>query len=220
MKLDLQNPTIKIVLYILPVIIVAPLFFFAIYSPKTEEIKKLQAELVKMDGEIVQAKEKVKRLPTAKEKLQRAEARYNALKKFLPEENEISDLLKQVSDIGITSGLKINKWQPDKKRQYTAKGDKAKVLYEIPVNVVMEGSYHNMGTFLGRLTNLDRIVNISNLKLAQPKYKQVREDSPYSSARAERNEALLTIEFKGSTFSSAPETEQEQEFKPTKKKGR
>lgn len=208
-KLDLQKPVVKIVLYVLPIIIIAPIFFFAIYQPKTKEIKTLMAAIEKTDKSIKDARKKVKRLPGVKDRLKRAKLRYAQLKKFLPEENEISDLLRQVSDIGIRSGLKVVKWEPKKKKIYKSKITKSKTLYEIPVQVSMQGSYHKVGTFLGRLTNLDRIINIRNLKLSAPKYTFVKEDSPYASARAEISEALLSVNFQGSTFSSIPSSELE-----------
>jgi len=96
--------------------------------------------------------------------------------------------LRQISDLGIKSGLKIILWKPEQKKDHPSG-----IIYEIPVNVELSGSYHNLGIFFSSLTKLNRIVNISDIKLSDPK--------------PQRNEAILKITFKATTFSSIPEKE-------------
>ena len=114
--------------------------------------------------------------------------RINELKEKLPEEKEISSLLKQVSDLGIASGLTIKSWKTGQKATHSSG-----IVYEIPVSVDVEGTYHNLGYFLSSLTKLNRIVNISDMKLGSPKLVKA--------------ENLLTASFKASTFLAVPEAE-------------
>ena len=96
--------------------------------------------------------------------------------------------MKQVSDLGIAAGLNIKSWKPGPKTTHTSG-----IVYEIPVSVDVEGTYHNLGYFLSSLTKLNRIVNISNMKLSSPKLV--------------KNEVILSASFKASTFSAVPEAE-------------
>jgi type IV pilus assembly protein PilO len=110
------------------------------------------------------------------------------LKQQLPDEKEVSTLLKQVSDLCIRSGLKVILWKPQQRKPHSSG-----IVYEIPVSVELSGSYHNLGYFFSSLTKLNRIVNISNIKLGDPK--------------ADQGSAMLRISFTATTFSAIPEEE-------------
>src|SRR5208283_5116051 len=74
---------------------------------------------------------------------------------------EVSGLLKQVSDLGVKSGLQVVTWRPGIKSIHPGND-----VYEIPVNVEMRGSYHYFGQFFSNITGINRIVNISNITLS------------------------------------------------------
>jgi type IV pilus assembly protein PilO len=114
--------------------------------------------------------------------------RLDELKLQLPEEKEVSTLLKQVSDLGIRSGLHIMLWKPEQKKTHPSG-----IVYVIPVKVELTGSYHSLGYFFSSLTKLDRIVNISDIKLSDPK--------------PGKDVASLKVSFTATTFSSIPEEE-------------
>ncbi|KJR43959.1 pilus assembly protein PilO [Candidatus Magnetoovum chiemensis] len=215
MKLNLSSlhPGLKILINVLPVIIVGCAFFFLIYKPQTEKIQKISNEIMKIGKEIEEAKKKVALLPGVKEQLAKAESRYAEIKKQLPEEQEISDLLKQVSDLGKDAGLRISTWKPMGKTNHPSK-----ILYEIPVQVTMQGTYHRLGVFLGTLTGLDRIVNIVDIKLKGSN--KMEEGATLSGPVTDKDETLLSIKFKGSTFSSIPEAEQQAIASGAGKKGK
>ncbi|MFA6055180.1 MAG: type 4a pilus biogenesis protein PilO, partial [Thermodesulfovibrionales bacterium] len=114
--------------------------------------------------------------------------RLEELKLQLPEEKEITSLLKQVSDLCIRAGLKVSLWKPEAKRTH-ASG----IVYEIPVKVELGGSYHSLGSFFSSLTKLNRIVNITDFRLTDPK--------------PDKGLAFIKIAFTATTFSSVPEEE-------------
>ncbi|NOX19830.1 MAG: type 4a pilus biogenesis protein PilO [Nitrospirae bacterium] len=169
-------------------LIISILFYFLFYKPTTTEIKSLEADIQKQEQEIANAERKLAKLPELKAKYDVLVMELDELKRQLPEEKEVSNLLKQVSDLGIESGLTIQLWKPANKRVH-ASG----ILYEIPVKVEMSGSYHNLGKFFSSLTRLSRIVNINNIKLSNPKIRG--------------REAILKIALNTVTFSAIPEKE-------------
>ncbi len=184
----------------LPLVILL-LFFFIYYRPKSAEIKALKSEIQKQEQEITNAERKLAKLPELKAKYNVLVMELDDLKRQLPEEKEVSGLLKQVSDLGIESGLVINLWKPANKRVHSSG-----ILYEIPVKVEMSGSYHNLGVFFSKLTTLNRIVNLKNIKLGRP--------------RPSGKEAVLQIALDTVTFSAIPEKELEKMKKSKKKKRR
>jgi type IV pilus assembly protein PilO len=153
-----------------------------------KQIKTLETNIDKQNNEIAASQAKAAKLEILKMENERLLNRINELKEQLPEEKEISSLLKQVSDMGIAAGLEIKSWKPSPKTTH-ASG----IVYEIPVAVEVIGTYHNFGNFLSSLTRLNRIVNINDMKIGNPK--------------KERNESTLTVTFKASTFSAISESE-------------
>jgi len=164
------------------------LFLFLYYNPKQQEIKRLKDEIVQQEKEIANAKIKVKKLKELKERYALLKKELEELKRQLPEEKEVTNLLKQVSDLGIKAGLIIKLWKPSNRRTHSSG-----IVYEIPVEVEMIGSYHKLGIFFSSLTSLERIVNISNIRL--------------SNAKPVGKEAEIQISFDAITFSAIPEAE-------------
>ena len=190
LKIDMKAlPTYaKVIIAVLPSIVIIVLVLFLFISPKQKQIKVLDAKIDKQNNEIAVSTSKAEKLEMLKMENEKLMNRINELKLQLPEEKEISSLLKQVSDLGITAGLEIKSWKPSQKMTHSSG-----IVYEIPVAVEVIGTYHNLGYFLSSLTRLNRIINISDMKFGTPK--------------RERNQTVLTVSFKASTFSVIPEQE-------------
>ncbi len=69
-----------------------------------------------------------------------------------------SQLIRQISDIGVRSELDITllRPQPEQLREYYA---------EVPVTLKMLGAYHSLGQFFDKLAQLPRIISVSKIKL-------------------------------------------------------
>jgi len=189
-KLDIKTlPSyVKIIIAVVPSIIIAVLVLFLVINPKLEQIKKLEKQIGTQNNEIAASQAKAAKLEVLKMENEKLVARINELKEQLPEEKEISNLLKQVSDMGTSAGLEIKSWKPAPKATHPSG-----IVYEIPVSVDVIGTYHNLGYFLSSLTKLNRIVNINDMKLGTPK--------------KDKNETILQVSFRASTFSAVPEAE-------------
>lgn len=200
-NLNIKNlpPYAKAIISVLPAVILSVVVLIVVIMPKQKEIKALDAKIDTQNNEIAASQSKVAKLDILKQENERLIARINELKEQLPEEKEISSLLKQVSDLGIAAGLNIKSWKPAQKAAHSSG-----IVYEIPVSVDVEGTYHNLGYFLSSLTRLNRIVNISDMKIESPK--------------ETKGENLLSVSFKASTFSAIPEGEEAKAADKTGKK--
>ncbi len=189
-KLDIKTlpAYVKIIVAVLPSIIIALLVLILVVNPKLQQIKVLEAQIDKQNNEIAASQAKAAKLEVLKMENERLVKRINELKEQLPEEKEISSLLKQVSDMGTSAGLEIKSWRPAPKTTHPSG-----IVYEIPVSVDVIGTYHNLGYFLSSITKLNRIVNINDMKLGSPK--------------KEKGESILQVSFRASTFSAVPDAE-------------
>ena len=194
---------VRTIIAILPALVIAIAVTFMLILPKNKEIKALESKIQVQENEIAKSQAKAEKLTELIAENQRLRNRLNELKEQLPEEKEVSDLLKQVSDLGIASGLRILLWKPEQRVTHLSG-----IVYEIPVKVELSGSYHNLGYFFSSLTRLNRIVNISDIKLGDPK--------------PAKDSTVLKVTFAATTFSAIPEEEiaQQQKEMKTEKKGK
>ena len=143
----------------LPLILIVA-FVVLIYMPKAEEIAGLHIKITKLDAEIADGEEKIKRLDALIVENKALKEKLANLREQLPQEKEVSVLLKQISELGLKSGLDIILWKPEPR-----KTDAEGLYVEIPVTVEVMTDYHQLGAFLSHISRLQRLVNISDIML-------------------------------------------------------
>ncbi len=202
MAIDIKNlpPAVRVILIILPIIIIVPAFYFFVYSPKTKTVERLEKDVSKLNNEINVSSIKVAQLDELKKKNLMLQSKLKELKEQLPEEREVSSLLKEVSDLGAKSGLGILLWKPSERR-----ADPSGLYEEIPVKVEVTGGYHELGVFFSHISKLPRIVNISAIKMGNVK--------------VEKGAPVIQSTFTATTFAAVTEKVGEKKEEDKKKKG-
>jgi type IV pilus assembly protein PilO len=190
LKLDMKNLPryARVAVAIVPSLIIALVVVILVIMPKHKEIQALNSKIDDQNNQIATSQAKGARLDVLIKENEQLLKRLNELKEQLPEEKEISNLLKQVSDICTESGLDMKSWRPGQRKKHPSG-----IVYEIPVSVAVTGTYHDFGKFLGNLTKLNRIVNVKNIQMGSP--------------RMVGGTDVLQISFTASTFSAIPESE-------------
>jgi type IV pilus assembly protein PilO len=83
-------------------------------------------------------------------------------KRIVPEEKEVDGFMKMLDAEAAKSGIEL--------RRYTAQPSASKEFYtEVPFEIELDGSYYSMMKFFDRVAKLERIVNVSNLLVANTK---------------------------------------------------
>ncbi len=161
-RLDIENmpPLNRRLLLILPSLIIIALSVYFFIMPLFEEQKMLSEEVKKQQDDISIAQQKTAKLPALIAENRRLQDKLTELQMQLPEEKEVSPLLRQVSLLGIRSGLEVLLWKPKEKSVHASKQ-----VFEIPVEVEMRGAYHNFGQFFSGIIKLSRIVNMPDMKI-------------------------------------------------------
>jgi len=137
------------------------LFIFFCYLPKNKEITTLTGQKNTLLQEIKMAKIKANNLDKHKKEMEETEKIFRETAKLLPKKKEIPILLRNISDLGKSSGLDFLSFKPG--------AEVARDFYaEIPVDISIRGPYHNMGYFLDKVSKLDRVVTVDNIKMSSP----------------------------------------------------
>lgn len=188
-KIDLNalpKPARLAIMFGLPVLIII-VSFLLLVNPKLKVIKTLEVDINKQRTEIADKRAKAERLDILIKENELLKKRLAELLEQLPEEKEVSSLLREVSQLGQNAGLEITLWKPAEKKTHPSN-----IVYEIPVSIEAVGSFNNFGSFLSRVAFMKRIVNVPDMKLSFQKQKE---------------EAELKIAFHVVTFSAIPEAE-------------
>ena len=82
-------------------------------------------------------------------------------KKNLPDTANMDQLLKALNELSEKSDIRINSFTPvpEVPRNFYA---------EIPVQMQIQGSYHEILTFFDKVAKEERIINISNISMKSP----------------------------------------------------
>lgn len=150
----------KILLIVLLFVVVIGGFVYFIFMPKKAQIDILSNNVDDLNRQITVNEVKLRRLDQLKIENQILQARLKGLQAQLPAEQEVSNLLKQISDLSVESGLEVKLWKPGPR-----KDDTSGLYVVIPVDVELSGGYHELGTFFDRVSKLPRIVNISSVTM-------------------------------------------------------
>jgi type IV pilus assembly protein PilO len=132
------------------------------YPVRKAKIVALEKEHEKLAAEVEKARRVVGDLARLEAEYERLHDQWLSAQELLPEEKEMPDLLRQVTTAGSRAGVEFALFEPS--------SQVAKEFHtEHPIKVTVRGNYHQVGSFLGRLSNMERIVNVSSLALGQPR---------------------------------------------------
>jgi type IV pilus assembly protein PilO len=132
-----------------------------------------RAALETIQKEINKGQETARRLPEFRAQVAELEAQLDRLRTVLPEEKDVADLLRRIQGMATQSNLTI--------RGFTPKPVATREMHaEWPIELQLEGTYHNIGAFLERVSKFPRIINVSGINI-----KARQQQSPASTVNAE-----------------------------------
>jgi type IV pilus assembly protein PilO len=163
-KIDFRDPNVQIAGMVIFVALAIGYIFFLSgvlpfgYAPRAAEIAQLEEEYEKISADLMKAKQTASRLPQVKAEYEQLSAKWEEAKTLLPTEKEMAELLSQVTVAGQRSNVEFLLFQPKPPTPQ-------EIYMENPIEVTVQGGYHDIGNFLGRLGNLPRIVNVKSVDL-------------------------------------------------------
>jgi type IV pilus assembly protein PilO len=136
--------------------------YFYVYLPGDDQVTKLAEEITGVRADRDKKKALSVNLPKLQKELQEWDAKLKAAVAQLPDRKEIPDLLSSLSTKAREAGLEILLFRP--------RAENFQEFYaEIPVDIVVRGGFFNAVTFFDEVGKLNRLVNIDNIDLKNPK---------------------------------------------------
>lgn len=155
------DANVKIVSIIALVVIPVIAFYFMVYSPKNAKLVQLGQQKVRLLATIRKVERDAKDIGKRRAEMQEAQVMFQKASNLLPQQQEIPNLLENISALGQSSGLNIVSFKPGR--------ESAQEFYaEIPVAIELSGAYHNLGVFLDKISKMSRIVTVASLSITSP----------------------------------------------------
>jgi type IV pilus assembly protein PilO len=152
----------KILLLVLIAIIETAALVWFLYLPKYNELSGLKTELTRLEGEIDEKTRITKNLPRLQVEYDQLNQELVQALTELPNSQEIPSLLTSITTLGKNAGLDFLTFRP--------KGEVPKEFYaDVPVDIIISGSYFSVANFFAAVANLPRIVNITNVAFSDIK---------------------------------------------------
>jgi type IV pilus assembly protein PilO len=131
-------------------------FRFYYVGPQLEALGQKQAELQQMRAEVAQAEQDAIELAAFQTEVDDLNSRLAALSAVLPEQQEVAGLLRQLQTFAVQSNLTLRAFRPQ-----------AAVTQEMhsewPIQLELDGTFHNLGNFFDRVSKFSRIISINNV---------------------------------------------------------
>jgi len=156
------SPAKKILLVLVILALIPGLYWYSLHRGYAKTTQRLQGDLATKQAKLNENKAIVRNLPRFKEEVEKLNLRLAEVVQELPNSREIPNLLETISNLGAVNGLEVLfiKPRPDVNKGFYA---------EVPIQVKVRGGYHEMGMFMDAISNLPRIINVSDITMGNPK---------------------------------------------------
>jgi type IV pilus assembly protein PilO len=99
-------------------------------------------------------------LPAYQKQLEDIEQAFGALLRQLPNRSEMDALLTDINQAGLGRGLQFELFKP------AASETSSEFYAELPINIRVTGSYHELGSFASDISQLPRIVTLNDIAVS------------------------------------------------------
>jgi len=155
------TPQMRLGSYVGAAVLLSLLYWNFFYSPMSTVLQEKTSHLEDLESQHAKKTRMVAQLESLRKEVKELDAKLKEAIAQLPDQKEIPDLLSTVSSLGRESGLEILLFR-----------QKAEVLQdfyaEVPVEMLMKGTYAQFTEFFNRVGKLNRIVNVKDISMKTP----------------------------------------------------
>ena len=139
-------------------ILLAGAVHYAWFRGLNAQIKTKRADLEVLHQEIQKGLAAERKLPQFREEVRRLELELAKLLQVLPSKRNTEELIKRIETLTRQGDFTLRKFTP---------GDFVpKEFYsEWPIDIQLDGTYHNLALFFDRMSRFSRIINVEDLKV-------------------------------------------------------
>jgi type IV pilus assembly protein PilO len=134
------------------------LYYYQYEWPAREEMAFRETQLATLKRDITMGQTTARKLQDFQREVGELQSKLDNLKAVLPDAKDAADLLRRLQTVAAQSSLVIRSFKPA--------NTVTKTLHaEWPINLEIDGTYHNLAIFFDRIGKFTQIVNVSDLNM-------------------------------------------------------
>lgn len=163
-SLDLKNIgdaplPVKALLVVIVCVAVLAAGYYLDITDQQDLLDKKKAQVTSLVTDFDTKQAKAASLEAYQAQMVEMEEAFGTMLRQLPNRNEVANLLVDITQTGLASGLEFALFQPKAEvpREFFA---------ELPITLKVSGSYHDLGEFVSGIAALPRIVTLHDISVA------------------------------------------------------
>lgn len=176
-------------------VLIGVAYFVVFYGDLASSITAEQKKEEKLRGELSDARKAEFAYQQDLTELSQRQQHQRELVKILPTETEYPAFLSAVQNVANVSGVGLTAWSPmpEAPDQFYSR---------VPMKLQLRGRYHQIAKFFHGVGQLDRVINMENISLTEPK--------------KEGEDIVVKVDALATAFRAKPDAK---DAKPTDKRG-
>lgn len=163
-NIDLKNTgslpmPVKLVLLGFIFLVLVALGYWFLWSPEMDEFTQAEAKEQELRQVFTTKKGQAIKIDAYKQQMVDIEKTFGALLKQLPDKSQMDGLLTDINQAGLGRGLEFELFKPGQESI-------ADFYAEMPIQIKIKGSYHDIGAFATDISKLSRIVTLNDMAIA------------------------------------------------------
>jgi len=163
--------------------LIAVAYFVLFYDEISEAIAKQKRDEQTYRADLARVKQAEFEYHKDLAELTERQQRQRDLNKILPETTEYPAFLSALQGVANISGVALQAWTPQEEVLQ-------KFFARVPMHLTLQGKFHQVAKFFYGVGQLDRIINVENISLSQPK--------------TQNDELLLKVDCLATAFHTIP----------------
>jgi type IV pilus assembly protein PilO len=175
-------------------VLVGVAYFVVFYGDIASNIKAAEGMETKLRGDLADARKLEFAYQKDLQELTERQQRQRELEKILPTTTEYPSFLSSLQAVANVAGVSLSAWTPQQEVP-------EKFYARVPMKLEIQGKYHQVAKFFYGVGQLERIINMENIALTDPK--------------KDGEEYLVKVEALATAFRTVSETQEEKKDKRT-----
>ena len=149
---------VKSIIWILAFFAGLAIGYFILVTPLQEELAKTQKQEANLRVDFEKKYFEAAHLEAYRQQKKEMELSFETILRQLPSDTEIPGLIEDITLVGLKNGLNFTSinLQAEKKFEF---------YIEKPIQIVVSGSYHELGSFVSDVADLSRIVTLHDFTI-------------------------------------------------------
>jgi type IV pilus assembly protein PilO len=139
-------------------VVLAAGYYFGVYSGQADRLATMRSRELELQRKLSEVRSIAANIKAFENEITQLEAQLGVALRQLPNEKQLEVLLADISNLGKTAGVEIKSFKRGSEQVHD-------FYAEVPIDVQLEGTYHEIARFFDSVSRLPRIVNMGALEM-------------------------------------------------------